>query len=275
MIKEPYAGWATGDRWPVLSLFLPAKGFARPIFTLLILFVTACSPTDAPESPKIEDLSLVTRDGLHLAATLYPAADAAAPGLILIHGRSTARNHWSAFARRSQRKGYTSIAFDLRGHGESARQSGEAIDPKTFTKADWLAAGQDIEAAHEALVQRGVNAENVAAVGADVGANLLMHYALQHRQIQGVVLVSPGLDYEGIELEPTMETYGNRPSMVVFTSGDAYAASSAQRLHHLAQGYAELREYQGSAHGIDVFERSGHAADQILLWLQSIIGPPA
>jgi pimeloyl-ACP methyl ester carboxylesterase len=164
----------------------------------------------------------------------------------------------------------------LRGHGESARQSGETIDPKAFTEIDWLAAAQDIEAAHKALVQgRGVNAENVAAVGADVGANLLMHYALQHRQIQGVVLVSPGLDYAGIALEPTMEAYGNRPSMVVFTSGDAYAASSAQRLHQLAQGYAELREYQGSAHGINVFERSGHAADQILLWLQSIIGPPA
>jgi len=243
---------------------------ALGILAALVL-LTACSQKSPP--PTSRDVTLVTEDEYHIAATLYPVSADHPPGLILVHGYGGNRHDWTAFAKRGQRAGYMSIAIDLRGHGASAHQAGKSIDYHEFTKKDWMDTLHDIDAARKELIKEGADPDNLAAVGASLGANLVLHYALHHDDIQAVVMVSPGLDYHGIQTEKAIQAYGKRPVMFVYATGDTYAASSAQRLKALATGYAELREYQGAARGTDIFDRSLNANEQIFTWLKPIIGP--
>jgi hypothetical protein len=40
-----------------------------------------------------------------------------------------------------------------------------------------------------------------------------------------------------------------------------------------AIGHCEIREYDGAAHGTDVFDSAPLSIEQIVLWLKPIIGP--
>jgi alpha-beta hydrolase superfamily lysophospholipase len=185
------------------------------------------------------------------------------------------RSQWDAFARRAQREGYASIAIDLRGHGDSLPPSGSEVSYKSFETADWLGALQDIDAAKAALLQHGADPENLAVVGASIGANLALRYAVAHQDIQAVVMLSPGLDYRGIQTEPDVLAYGKRPSLMLTTTGDSYSATSCTTLKALSPGFCELREYGGATHGTDILDAEQASTDQIFLWLSHIIGPEA
>ncbi|MBN2307672.1 MAG: hypothetical protein JXR94_01800, partial [Candidatus Hydrogenedentes bacterium] len=50
------------------------------------------------------------------------------------------------------------------------------------------------------------------------------------------------------------------------------SASSCGSLKKLAPGFSELREYAGAYHGTDIFVARPLSTEQVLLWLDSIIG---
>jgi pimeloyl-ACP methyl ester carboxylesterase len=220
-----------------------------------------------------QDFFLSTADGVQLTATLYPVRAPNPPGLVLVHMLGSNRGAWQPFALRAQQLGYLCIAFDLRGHGQSVTRNGETISYRAFDTDAWLAALYDIDAARQALIEHGTNPDNLAVIGADIGANLALHYALQREDVPAVVLVSPGLDYKGIKTETQITEYGKRPVLLVTSEGDTYSASSCRALKRLAPGLCEIREYPGAAHGAAIFDASATALEEVFLWLRPIIGP--
>ena len=70
---------------------------------------------------------------------------------------------------------------------------------------------------------------------------------------------------------PAMTRYANRPSLLLVSEGDSYAADSAKQLTGTAKGNCELREYPGSAHAIDLLDTSANAREQIALWLDQFL----
>ncbi|GAF94424.1 unnamed protein product, partial [marine sediment metagenome] len=206
-------------------------------------------------------------------ATLYAAREPQGPGLILLHELGGNRHRWEPFAVRAQRAGYHCLAIDLRGHGESTTQHVRRLTYRNFTRDDWLAVRQDIDAAKHALLDQGADPDNLALVGASIGANLALHYAVDNYDIQAVVLVSPGLDYKGVKTETEIAAYGKRPVLLMSAEGDAYATASCAALNNAAVGLCELRQYPGAAHGADLFAASTSATEQVFLWLVPIIGP--
>ena len=90
-----------------------------------------------------------------------------------------------------------------------------------------------------------------------------------------MVLLSPGLDYHGVSTEDAIQAYGKRPMLLMTASGDAYSAQSCAKLKPLAAGHCELREYDGAAHGTDLFDAHETCTGQVFLWLSAIIGPKA
>lgn len=240
---------------------------------VVVLAALACGkPERAPATAASEEHVLTTKDGLAISATLYTVPKPAPPALILVHMLGSDRHSWAAFASRAEKAGYLCAAIDLRGHGDRVGEGGRTRSYRTFTQDDWYAALNDIAAAKDLLLRKGADPENLAVVGASIGANLALNYAVEDPAIQAIVLISPGLDYHGIATEPAMRSYVKRPSLLVTAEGDAYAAASAQTLKRIAPAFCELREYPGAAHGTNLINASDEVVDQILYWLDTMIG---
>lgn len=253
------------------------KGISRAILALLLLLggLVSCQdrPADPPAVPPAKDISFTTEDGLALHATVYPADAPSPPGLLLVHGRGTERGEWTGFARDAQREGYMSLAIDLRGHGESAMQDARRVTYQSFLEEEWADAVFDVDAAFTALLEQGADPANIAIIGTDLGATLALRHGAKNDAIQAAVLLSPGLDHEGMKLLDALESFAPRPLLVVTTENDAYASMSAREIIDAAPASAELREYYGSAHGTNILIVSKQATGQILTFLNSVIGP--
>jgi dienelactone hydrolase len=239
------------------------------------LTLTACDsghsrPTGLPEP---RPLSFTTEDGVRIAATLYPVEGASPPGVVFLHGRGADRSAWTGLATRAQRDGMMSLAFDARGHGESTAQGTERLNHRRFDDAAWAGLLKDLAAAKQALVAEGADQDNIAIVGAEIGANAALLYALEDEDIQGVVMVSPGLNYKGLDTADAIAACRERPVFLMTAENDAYSAASCATLKEAAEGFCELRAYPGSAQGTDIFVGNPSAMDQVLMWLALVIGP--
>lgn len=250
-------------------------GFRPVLLWMLALSAVGfggCTPRPSAPSYPVESIFLIGDDGARVAAAFYPVPNAAPPGLILIHGMHGHRNDWDRFARAAQRAGIASLAFDLRGHGDTVEDGrGRSLEPPSLTRDDWRLIPADIEAAWRALAARGINPGEVGIIGASVGANLGLQFAAVHEDIQAVLLVSPGLTREGIAIEEAMEAYRQRPALIMVGAHDAYAASSGRALAAVSPGHFDLREYSNAAHGTDLFELSDQALEQAIYWLASTL----
>ena len=218
------------------------------------------------------DVSITTADGVSLAGTLYPAGPNA-PGLVLVHALGSTRQAWDRFAQKAQQVGYSVIAFDIRGHGQSITQNGSDIAYRTFRTKDWLGAINDIDAARTFLINSGADPKNTVIAGASIGANLALHYAVKFPDVPAIVMISPGLDYKGLTTRAKLVEFGERPVLLMTSTGDSYSAASCSTLKDIALGHCELREYAGTAHGTDLLDTSPTALEQIFVWLKPIIGP--
>jgi hypothetical protein len=87
-----------------------------------------------------------------------------------------------------------------------------------------------------------------------------------------VLLLLPGLNYDGIAIEKTIRAVEKLPVFFGVTDGDAYAHSSSLQLQDWAEA-GELRVYRGATHGTDILSTSANVAEQMLLWLRPILAP--
>ena len=101
---------------------------SRPLcFVLLVfsLFVFGAVP-DLPAQGQVvntELINITTVDGVKLRGNFYPSAKKNAPVVIMLHpigeGKSSRVQDWKKLAETLQKKGYSVVTFDFRGHGES------------------------------------------------------------------------------------------------------------------------------------------------------------
>ena len=247
------------------------SGFYTPFLCValgVLVGMTGCSPRTGQDGEN--PIALSTADGFTLTGVIRGASSENRPGLILVHMLGTDRHRWAHFAARADQAGYMSLAYDIRGHGESQNRGGDTVSFRSFKQRDWAAAVADIEAAKEALLVAGADPDNIAIVGASIGANLALTYAKDDPRIQAVVLLSPGEAYGGLEIVSIMERFRTRPVLIVAAEGDTYSASSSAKLKEEAPGFCELRMLPGSAHGTNLLDAHADTPGQILLWLQDI-----
>ncbi len=242
----------------------------RQMAAAVLIVAAGCGPKGEP-ADNSTILTLVAADGMKIAATERRAAVPLSPGLILVHMFGSDRVAWAAFAARAQQEGYSVIAIDMRGHGDSASLNPEAPKYRRFTTPDWLNVLQDIEAARVALVNGGTDPERIGIVGASIGANLAAAYAAEHEDVAALVLLSPGQDFKGVGITGAFERYGKRPSLLVTTEGDRYSADTSRALHRSATGFSELREFAGMYHGTEMLDAIPNATVQILQWCDTVL----
>ena len=228
-----------------------------------ILAVTA-SPQVTVEQEIImgERVEIEGIDGLKLVGTLYTPGDSPSPWpvVILLHMMWGNRSSWEDFAIQLTDAGYAVFTVDMRGHGD------------TGGELDWELAGNDLQQVWNYLGARpDIDEDRMAVLGASIGANLALVTGADNSNARTVVLLSPGLNYAGVETRDPLLTYGERPILIVASQEDTYAAASSGRLEEIALGETRLVMYQGAGHGLHMFDREPGLADLIIDWLDEYL----
>ena len=229
-----------------------------------------------------QKVSFLTDDGVLIVGTYYSPASlhqiTPTKAIILLHMLGRNRNDWNSFASilSNSSNGYAVLSIDLRGHGESINQNGKTISFQSFSPDDFIRMVFDVKAAKHFLeIQKGISPNNIAIVGASIGANIGLKYAASDPSIKAVVLLSPGLDYMGITTSDSIRKYIN-PIYIAAAGKDPIAGSDPQTLCNMINCSDHLKVYQdSSSHGTDMFMDSAlnPPLDKLIIsWLDTTLG---
>ena len=227
--------------------------------------VGAKSTTDENGSVKpMERVSFLTSDNVKIIGNYWPGREGA---VLLLHMMPSTKESWNGFAALLQKQGYSVLAIDLRGHGESTKQNGQAIDYKRFNDYDHQQSIHDVEAAAEFLVEK--SGDEISIVGASIGANLALRYQSVHPEIRKAALLSAGANYRGIitgdaarELADAQQVFMAAGSKDGNTVADANAISKAMK------GQSIVKSYNTELHGTSLFDRFPELQLEIISWLK-------
>ena len=224
----------------------------------------------------------MTRDDLELAASYYPVDTNSAPAVLLLHSYGKTREEWGPVPSLFQMNGIAVLALDLRGSGESTRRLSangvETVDYHKFTPENYREMLLDINQAYDWLAsQPGIDKHRIAVVGASIGANVALRYAAFNDEVVGLVLLSPGLFYQGLRTDDVIVGYGKRPLRIAVSKDDAYAFESSKRLIELRQqaGQAvesnEMVTCSGKLHGAIMLTSVKELSGVVFGWLNRVL----
>lgn len=212
------------------------------IFTaaLSLLLLISCAK-QVERGANVKDIQLETDDEFKIAGTFY---EGGSEGIVLLHQLDRSRNDWKDFALKLQNLNYSVLAIDLRGHGQSSGNW------RNFSEEDFQAMDLDVEAAVQYLKQN--NISNITIIGASIGANVALQYGAEH-ETKKIVLLSPGLNFHGIETEDVAKVYRGK-ILIVASKDDQYSFDSSNRIFNATKAGKQLKIYDKAGHGMKMFE---------------------
>ncbi len=198
--------------------------------------------------------------------------------MVLVHQLSSNRGEWAAFAAQLAAKPtwqtpagtITTLALDLRGHGESTSGPDGTARWQSFgnDRARWMGLENDVAAAVDYVRQR-AGTTRIVIVGSSIGGTAATLYAARTgAPVVGLALLSPGTAYRGIELGAPLAQFvrGRGSVLMVTAAGDTYSADSVRDLQSaLARGSdgglpsVEVERYDNArAHGVSLGAQGVH-----------------
>ena len=228
------------------------------------------------EEPRVgKSVTWTTDDGVQMAGLYKLPTGPGRPIWILLHGLGSSKQEWLGFVRLLTLRGDGFLIYDARGHGESVHQSDDTrLDYREF-RADgpgssWDRMAGDLDSAVRLLKSRfSTPPRRIAVGGASLGANVALTYASRHREVPAAVLLSPGLEYAGVQTEGPFRQYGDRPIFFAASPGDAYAHASMRKLAlQCPASRCTLLQGEGAAHGVAMFNEA--FTRTLLDWMSQI-----
>lgn len=221
------------------------KSLCRPGFFLSIVFLLATPLAAAPQK-----VSFKTADGVVLSALFVkPAAEK--PTVIMLHGFSSAKEEWQPLIDQLTTSGLGSLAYDSRPAG-----------------APWKQLVDDVGAAIRYLetTQSIDRKKKIALAGASLGANVCLKYAALTDTGKCVLLLSPGLNYQGLTTLDAIARVKHIPILIVANPSDTYAYQSAMELTpQMVNGKFWSSNKPG--HGVQMFDQD--LLKRLSAWLDS------
>ncbi len=190
-------------------------------------------------------VQLKTADGWIIVGDLYMPSKDAKGAVVLLHQRGGSARDWQTLSTALQQNGYIALAIDQRGAGRSIHGPGSTGD-----NAPWVTS-VDIETAIASLPK----SIPVGLVGASYGANNALIYAAHHiGKIQGLVLLSPGANYNG--LDAITAAHENRSAVLIYHGKkDAIAGNGPEQINAISSALKHrLQILNSSAHGTELLE---------------------
>jgi pimeloyl-ACP methyl ester carboxylesterase len=211
-------------------------------FCLVLSFVSAISVLLLAAPQERSRVMLQTPDGVTLAASMLQPGRRPSPAIVLVHMLGRSGRDWESASEKLADEGFTTLAIDLRGHGESS-PAGAADERAKLASmvADVRTAKRFLETRSDVLPGR------IGLAGASLGASLVALAAGDDPSIRSIALLSPSLDYRGLRIEAAMRKYGQRRALLLASREDPYAWRS---MRELAKD-APARE-------MILFDRAGH-----------------
>ena len=221
-------------------------------------------------------ITFETSDGVLLHGRLFAALPKVKVrgSIVFVHEPFRSSRDWAYMADRLARKGFHTLIFDLRGHGESLMRGDEELDREIFMEADWADLRLDLRAAVTYLKEQSrLPAELLHIAGSDLGGSLALQHAVKEETVASVAMLSPGLGYDGLNalgLSRELE----RPLLLVFSTEDGYSRKSAQVIAEEAGGPVHVEMYYGVGHGSKMLSREASLESLLISWfLGTVITP--
>lgn len=214
-------------------------------------------PTGTVSNLKSEEMSFKSF-GWNISGTLYKA-DSTTPrkAVILIPMRGKTRDSYpQSFVSDIHDKIPETVvlALDMRGHGKSVNLG--TYD--SFQTEDYKAMKDDIVTAKKTLKDKYPTLERFYLVGASIGSSAAILAAQQDSDFGKVVMISPGMEYQGVKIERAVKDY-IMPVLAVASANDRDAYNTALWVYSTSgSAQREKKIYEGlSAHGTDIFGQEG------------------
>ena len=202
--------------------------------------------------PMLTRVEFRSEDGYRIVGNYY---EGGARGVLLLHQLRKEKSTYDTLARRLQHQGYTVLAIDFRGNGES---EGE-VD--RFTDDDFRAMLKDVEGAAHYLSAKNVSV--IAVIGASIGANTALRFGDAHPEV-AVVALSPGLNYHGIDVSRLMPS---SRTLLVAAEEDVSSADSVRTIAKNVRGETKTLVLSGAAHGTFLLGEHPTLSEEILRWI--------
>ena len=149
---------ATRSAWWGVVLILTVIGGLTISWLLGALLVRSTNTRVPPSPPPAQELTIVTADGLALAATYWAGKKIDAPGVLLLHGNGASRTQTAENGAWLATQGYAALAIDFRGNGAS---------PPSAHSFGWIES-RDAHAAFEWL-RRAQHGARIGVIGISMG----------------------------------------------------------------------------------------------------------
>lgn len=212
-----------------------------------------------------EQISFKTEDGVTVVGDYYEGGGDRA--CLLLHMMPATRGSWTAFANALVADGFSALAIDLRGHGESVQKDDSMLDHKNFSDEEHQASIQDVRSAVKYLREtKGMH--EVSLAGASIGANLALLYAAENHMTRSIIALSPGLNYKGTEPLSVFDRYSDRQRFFLLASTeDEYSAASTTELFEKLGREKKIAMFHDAGHGTTILERKPEYLKILADWL--------
>ena len=171
----------------------------------------------------------LTEDNKTIAYSYYESQNTKF-GIILLHMLDRTRQDFNDLAKLFQTAGYSVLAIDSRGHGESTKN----WRWRAFSERDLRMMTLDVKGAVKFLQLKDIN--NTILIGASISANTALNYGITDNAVKAIVLMSPGLDYRGVKVEESA-SQNNKPTLVIASEDDLYAWTTSQQIFDRQYGH--------------------------------------
>ncbi len=218
-----------------------------------------------------ERITLQAADGFPLVG-LYEKGEGDAtsqPAVLLLHMFNRQKESWQPLTAALKKRGISSLALDLRGHGESRLDAAGVDQHFRVAERDSVFFNQMYKDGLAAVAWlRSHGHQPLGVVGASVGCSVAMHMVVAAKlELGAMVLMTPGRDYLGIDTLSHLEQWPGLPLLILTSAEEAErgAVTIYERLH--GQG-AELVVFeQGAIHGTMMFGEVEGVEARISSWL--------
>lgn len=241
----------------------------------VFLFVLVLTSTAQCAYCKItkQEFQVQTKDSKILKATLsYDKITNKKkyPTVLLLHSIGYSSAEWGTLISNLNNAGFAVIAMDLRGHGKSIydskfrKKSWVYFNTKTYQKipSDVLLMLNEIQKQSKL-----VDANNMAIVGADIGANAAVIVSDKlKKKPKTLVLICPTRNFKGLYIPITM-TNLNMPILTMASKKDTYSLQEQRNLAKFSQGGFYAQNYTNGGMGMLMIKVNPSMSGDITKWI--------
>ncbi len=216
----------------------------------------------------MQPVTFDTTDGVTIAGD-YAAPKTPIGAVLLLPMMPATKESWYNLQQALGRAHIASLAIDLRGHGQSTQgPAGIRLDYHTFTDTEHQLTKNDVTAGIEFLTNHSFTKNHISIIGASIGANFAIQQLAQDPEINSAVLLSPGLDFHGIETEQYSRSLSQNQALYTIASrDDQYSFDSSRTLFNATTVKKDIGEYDTIGHGTAMLENNPELMDAITQWI--------